>query len=229
MRIVPALLAVLLSSNSALSADSRLVGSYGFNSQRSEEKCIAITAKNTKDFGSCDVRKTNTSGHVRFDGRRGGGPLSYTRCISSVNAEYFVFETEAGCKQAQEGSRDAAEGYSPKDRLSIKTNEVERLERDIRERSQELECQVKDGLWTNGGGLRHRDAPRFCQMPYSDAGKNCKSSSDCSSGICLSRKSFPESEAPGAQTVGMCTKYPVGGGCLSRIEGGKAQPVICSD
>ncbi|WP_312316487.1 hypothetical protein [Stenotrophomonas sp.] len=66
-----------------------------------------------------------------------------------------------------------------------------------------------------------------CVVPYADAGKSCRTKSDCS-GQCLA--SGDTEVAPGSAATGVCQRdISQNFGCRQRIDGGLAQGTICVD
>ena len=63
-----------------------------------------------------------------------------------------------------------------------------------------------------------------CVKPFADAGKACRSKSDCE-GKCLAT----DDAAPDAEVVGVCQADDSPFGCYAEIEDGKIQPAICVD
>jgi hypothetical protein len=91
------------------------------------------------------------------------------------------------------------------------------------------QCEAKRGTWGRSGGPIRSNERYFCFLPSSDGGKACTSSKECLAGTCLSRKQFPDSEPVGSKTKGICATYAYVGGCVARVEDGRAQPMICVD
>lgn len=66
-----------------------------------------------------------------------------------------------------------------------------------------------------------------CVVPYADAGKSCRTKSDCS-GQCLA--SGEAELVPGTAATGVCQRdMSQDFGCRQRIDGGLAQGTICVD
>lgn len=66
-----------------------------------------------------------------------------------------------------------------------------------------------------------------CVVPYADAGKSCRTKSDCS-GQCLA--SGDAELVPGTAATGVCQRdMSQNFGCRQRIDGGLAQGTICVD
>jgi hypothetical protein len=91
------------------------------------------------------------------------------------------------------------------------------------------QCEARGGTWGRSGGPIRPNERYFCFLPSSDGGKACTSSKECLAGTCLARKRFPDGEAVGSKTKGICATYAYVGGCVARVEGGRAQPMICVD
>jgi hypothetical protein len=219
-------LAAVLAFPVASAAELPLDG-HAFNAQRLEVKCIAVSSANVASLGSCDVAASKQW----FSTAEGTARFTYKRCIASIEAEYFVFARDSECAQVLAGWRDQMKHHAkdPRTAASIKADSKQRLRQEIEERPRVLQCQAKDGLWTNGGGIPRPNEQRFCMLPSPDAGKACQSSSDCRAATCLSSKQFPDGEEVGVQTTGVCSKYGAVGGCMARVEGGKAQKTVCVD
>jgi hypothetical protein len=90
----------------------------------------------------------------------------------------------------------------------------------------EAECLAKKGAWTNGGGIFRQNAPPFCVLPASDAGKECRSSRDCASTSCRAKEGILSVE--GKKTTGVCAAFNLGG-CVTTVEKGTVQETVCSD
>jgi len=85
---------------------------------------------------------------------------------------------------------------------------------------EKTECISKGGEWKLAGlALDER-----CFIKMKDANKDCSNSDDCE-GTCLA----PEKCRLGDKVVGKCSEYDLTLGCHSRVEGGKAMPVLCID
>ena len=66
-----------------------------------------------------------------------------------------------------------------------------------------------------------------CVVPYADAGKSCRTKSDCS-GQCLA--TGDAELVPGTAAIGVCQRdMSQNFGCRQRIDGGLAQGTICVD
>lgn len=63
-----------------------------------------------------------------------------------------------------------------------------------------------------------------CVKPFADAGKACRSKSDCE-GKCLAT----DDAMPDADVTGACQADDSPFGCYAEVEGGKIQTAICVD
>lgn len=82
------------------------------------------------------------------------------------------------------------------------------------------ECLSKGGEW-KAAGLALSEK---CFLKMQDANKDCSSSDECE-GTCLAL----EGAEPGDKVVGKCSEYDSTFGCHSKVEDGKATPVLCID
>jgi len=92
----------------------------------------------------------------------------------------------------------------------------------------ETSCKSAGGLW----GAIGLSPVESCNMPTSDAGKECSSQSDCE-GACLVELTAEQKEKVIAGTVvettGTCTPYWITVGCRAFVEDGKIENIICID
>ncbi|MEP4050629.1 MAG: hypothetical protein ABJN22_00140 [Litorimonas sp.] len=64
----------------------------------------------------------------------------------------------------------------------------------------------------------------ICHQDLPDSGKICRDSDEC-----LSECMADESVKVGKRAVGQCSLYETNYGCLSRVENGRVEPVLCVD
>lgn len=87
----------------------------------------------------------------------------------------------------------------------------------------EVDCAAVGGTLMALGRLQRVQ----CVVPYADAGKTCRTKSDCS-GQCLG--SGDTELVPGTAATGVCQRdISQNFGCRQRIDGGLAQGTICVD
>lgn len=86
-------------------------------------------------------------------------------------------------------------------------------------KSEKRECGIKGGAWQKVC-LR---GYKFCVMPYSDAGKPCRGSSDCQ-GRCVENVK-PQTES----LAGQCQANNNPCGCFANIENNKLAGILCVD
>ncbi len=87
----------------------------------------------------------------------------------------------------------------------------------------EVDCAAVGGTLMPLGRLQRVQ----CVVPYTDAGKSCRTKSDCS-GQCLA--SGDAELVPGTAATGVCQRdMSQNFGCRQRIDGGLAQGTICVD
>jgi len=90
------------------------------------------------------------------------------------------------------------------------------------EQQQEAECRASGGKMQRVGRLQTLQ----CVIQYRDAGKACRSGSDCL-GDCVAVGSTAPLE--GRATAGVCQADSNRFGCRTRVEDGRATPTICVD
>ena len=88
--------------------------------------------------------------------------------------------------------------------------------------TQEL-CEKANGEWANFGMPGDPGSSPSCKIDAPDAGKMCRSSDECLSGVCLP-KGYVE---PGAKTSGTCAAYRRVNGCHMALYDGKAVQLPC--
>ena len=82
-------------------------------------------------------------------------------------------------------------------------------------------CESAGGTWAKFGMIQKE----YCDRKPADAGKPCRSSSDCES-KCYT----PEQTRPGVEKEGICFDHTVTvGHCLNYVENGKTSGTICAD
>ncbi len=87
----------------------------------------------------------------------------------------------------------------------------------------EADCAAVGGTLMPLGRLQRVQ----CVVPYADAGKSCRTKSDCT-GQCLG--SGDAELVPGTAATGVCQRdMSQNFGCRQRIDGGLAQGTICVD
>ena len=87
----------------------------------------------------------------------------------------------------------------------------------------EVDCAAVGGKLMPLGRLQRVQ----CVVPYADAGKSCRTKSDCT-GQCLG--SGDAELVPGTAATGVCQRdMSQNFGCRQRIDGGLAQGTICVD
>jgi len=97
---------------------------------------------------------------------------------------------------------------------------------DLRARS--LAAIDREACEKEGGEVRQEGllGTWRCVRPYADAGKECRSKSDCE-GKCLLP---PDSSGvTGAEASGACQANDSPFGCYAEVDGGKVTPAICVD
>jgi len=84
----------------------------------------------------------------------------------------------------------------------------------------EVACKKLGGHW-----FRSRAGARLCDVPTSDAGKQCRDSSACES-YCVAPNDFKAS----AKVMGQCAEwhYPFGR-CFNEVKAGIASGALCVD
>jgi hypothetical protein len=85
-----------------------------------------------------------------------------------------------------------------------------------------LRCQQQGGIITRGG----LSGDEFCLTRMKDAGRSCKSSTQCL-GQCFYENS--RRRRVGARVTGQCQQTNSPFGCRSKVEHGKLQREICVD
>lgn len=93
-------------------------------------------------------------------------------------------------------------------------------------RAQSLAQIDQEACKSSGGEVRQEGMLGMyrCVKPYADAGKACRSKSDCE-GKCLAT----DDAAPDAEVTGVCQTDDSPFGCYAEVEGGKIQQAICVD
>ena len=88
--------------------------------------------------------------------------------------------------------------------------------------TQEL-CERAHGEWANFGMPGDPGSRPSCKIDAPDAGKVCRSSDECLSGLCIPKGYV----APGASTTGACAAYKPANGCHMALYGGEAVQLPC--
>ncbi|OFX04334.1 MAG: hypothetical protein A3E78_14560 [Alphaproteobacteria bacterium RIFCSPHIGHO2_12_FULL_63_12] len=93
-------------------------------------------------------------------------------------------------------------------------------------RAQSLAEIDQEACAAAGGAVRQEGMLGMyrCVKPFADAGKACRSKSDCE-GKCLAT----DDAAPDAEVTGACQADDSPFGCYAEVEGGKVQAAICVD
>lgn len=84
------------------------------------------------------------------------------------------------------------------------------------------DCASRGGTMTPVGRMQTLQ----CVIAYSDAGKACRTGSDCL-GDCRTEGNV--APPPGREITGVCQATSDRFGCYTRIENGRAEPTICVD
>ncbi|PIQ84422.1 MAG: hypothetical protein COV75_02325 [Candidatus Omnitrophica bacterium CG11_big_fil_rev_8_21_14_0_20_63_9] len=83
-------------------------------------------------------------------------------------------------------------------------------------------CKAQGGVWGTFGLAQ----VQLCNMPTSDADKECTDAGQCESRACVA----PAETAPGQPATGRCHGWTVTvGTCLNRVIGGQATGTLCED
>lgn len=88
-------------------------------------------------------------------------------------------------------------------------------------------CEAQGGKWGNIG-LSPEDV---CNLPTSDAGKECSDSDECE-GSCiaeLSKRDWDKAVYGVVYTKGKCTAWKITVGCHAFVEDGKVEGILCVD
>jgi len=88
----------------------------------------------------------------------------------------------------------------------------------------EQACRAAGGEWARFGVHAHLCGIYSCAARTRDAGKPCRSRSDCEH-LCVT-------DAPaaiGAPVVGKCTPVKTSFGCFTHVDGGKIVGRVCAD
>lgn len=93
-------------------------------------------------------------------------------------------------------------------------------------RAESLAAIDRDACEAGGGEVRQEGMLGMyrCVTPFADAGKACRSASDCA-GKCLVKDDSPV----GGEAVGACQANDSPFGCYAEIEDGKVTTAICVD
>jgi hypothetical protein len=89
-------------------------------------------------------------------------------------------------------------------------------------------CLEMKGVWGTFAMPGYPGAVEHCRLPAPDAGKACRSSNDCSLGVCEAKDGL-FNEGEGKAAAGECPAFFTGFGCVARIEDGKIQPTVCAN
>lgn len=142
----------------------------------------------------------------------------------------------AACSPAEKNEApaqpaDVADANDPAEPQSVAVGEVEETTageaKSIEEmRAQSLAAVDQEACAAAGGEVRQEGMLGMyrCVKPYSDAGKECRSGSDCE-GKCISTGEA----ATGEEAAGQCQKDDSPFGCYAEVEGGVVQAALCVD
>ncbi len=84
------------------------------------------------------------------------------------------------------------------------------------------DCAARGGAMQRVGRMQSLQ----CVIPYADAGKPCRTGSDCA-GDCRTEGNVAVLE--GRDTTGVCQRTSDRFGCYTTIENGRAQATLCVD
>jgi hypothetical protein len=90
-----------------------------------------------------------------------------------------------------------------------------------------LSCKLRGGEWETMGTLRIKE----CNLPTSDADKECSSSNECE-GSCiaiLSKEDYNKAINGTVYTKGKCTAWEIIVGCQAFVENGEVNGILCID
>lgn len=116
------------------------------------------------------------------------------------------------CQSTTEVTADSESvvyNYTPIDFAGVKATASER-------KQCEAVGQVIRNVGIRGVDICHQDLP--------DSGKICRDSDEC-----LSECMADKSAKVGKRATGQCSLYETNYGCLSRVENGRVEPVLCVD
>ena len=88
-------------------------------------------------------------------------------------------------------------------------------------------CEALGGIWGRVGLSLNEE----CNLPTSDAGKECSDSDDCE-GSCiaeLSKEDQDKARQGVVYTKGKCTAWKITLGCQAFVEDGKVRGILCVD
>lgn len=130
----------------------------------------------------------------------------------------------AACSGAKTGQEAPAESGSE---IAADANENAGSEPTIEDmRAQSLAEIDQEACAASGGVVRQEGMLGLyrCVKPFADAGKACRSKSDCE-GKCLAT----DDAMPDQEVVGACQAEDSPFGCYAEVEDGKIQAAICVD
>ncbi len=84
-------------------------------------------------------------------------------------------------------------------------------------------CESKNGKW----GIHGLAPVESCILPRSDAGEECRDSSECE-GECVLEK-MPENLEEDQEVIGKCSEWNPLYGCYTFVENGKVSGAMCID
>jgi len=92
------------------------------------------------------------------------------------------------------------------------------------QQAREAECRAAGGDWARFGVRDHLCGIYSCAPRTKDAGKPCRSRSECEH-LCIT-KAAPR---VGAEVVGECTAVKTSFGCFTHVDGGRIVGRVCVD
>lgn len=93
-------------------------------------------------------------------------------------------------------------------------------------------CEAKGGQWGKWG-LKPPEAPATCNLPTTDAGKECSGSNECE-GACIAelteeQKDMLNKTDEPVYTKGQCSSVNIVVGCHAYVINGKVEGILCAD
>jgi hypothetical protein len=92
------------------------------------------------------------------------------------------------------------------------------------QKSRETKCRAAGGQWSRFGVHDHLCGIYSCVEGTKDAGKPCRSRSDCEH-LCVTN----DPPRIGAEAAGQCTALKTSFGCFTHVDGGKIVGRVCVD
>ncbi len=87
--------------------------------------------------------------------------------------------------------------------------------------SAQTDCGARGGRMERVG----RAQTLQCVIPFADAGRACRSGSECQAGNCIG----PVDAAGQSNVTGQCQASNMAFGCYTRVNNGRAEAAICVD